>query len=41
MPATETVVGVIVLPQIPSVIDVVGVGLVIAAVAVHRESEAT
>jgi inner membrane transporter RhtA len=36
LPATATVIGVIVLAQIPSVIEVVGVGLVVAGVAVHR-----
>ena len=38
LPATATVVGIVVLAQIPSATEVVGVGLVIAAVAVHRES---
>jgi inner membrane transporter RhtA len=37
LPATATVVGIVVLAQIPSSTEVVGVGLVIAAVAVHRE----
>jgi inner membrane transporter RhtA len=37
LPATATVVGVVVLTQIPSLPEVVGVGLVVAAVAVHRE----
>ena len=37
LPATATVIGVIVLAQIPSAIEVLGVALVIAAVAVHRE----
>jgi inner membrane transporter RhtA len=40
LPATATVIGVIVLAQIPSAIELLGVGLVIAAVAVHREPAA-
>jgi inner membrane transporter RhtA len=39
LPATATVVGIVVLAQIPSPTEIVGVGLVVAAVAVHRESE--
>jgi inner membrane transporter RhtA len=38
LPATATVVGIVVLAQIPSPTEIVGVGLVVAAVAVHRES---
>jgi inner membrane transporter RhtA len=37
LPATATVIGVVVLGQIPSWVEVVAVGLVVAAVAVHRE----
>lgn len=37
LPATATIVGLIVLTQVPSVRDVVGIGLVIAAVALHRD----
>jgi inner membrane transporter RhtA len=37
LPATATVVGIVVLGQIPSLTEIVGVGLVVAAVAVHRE----
>ena len=37
LPATATVVGIVVLAQIPSSTEVAGVGLVAAAVAVHRE----
>jgi inner membrane transporter RhtA len=37
LPATATVVGVIVLAQLPTWIEISGVGLVIAGVAVHRE----
>ena len=37
LPATATVIGVIVLGQIPRWVEAVAVGLVVAAVAVHRE----
>jgi inner membrane transporter RhtA len=37
LPATATVVGVVVLAQIPSWLEVAGVGLVVGAVALHRE----
>jgi inner membrane transporter RhtA len=37
LPATATVIGVVVLAQIPSRVEVLGVALVVAAVAVHRE----
>lgn len=37
LPATATVIGIVVLAQIPSPIEVAGVALVICAVAVHRE----
>jgi len=40
LPATATVVGIVVLAQIPSAIEVAGVTLVVGAVAVHREREA-
>jgi inner membrane transporter RhtA len=40
LPATATVVGIIVLTQIPSTTELAGVGLVVAAVAVHRERNA-
>jgi inner membrane transporter RhtA len=39
LPATATVVGIVVLAQIPSLTEVLGVGLVVAAVAVHREGK--
>jgi inner membrane transporter RhtA len=39
LPATATVVGIVVLAQIPSSTEVVGVGLVVAAVAMHRETQ--
>ena len=38
LPATATAIGIVVLAQIPSSTEVAGVGLVVAAVAVHRES---
>jgi inner membrane transporter RhtA len=37
LPATATVIGIVVLTQIPSVVEVAGVALVIAGVAIHRE----
>jgi inner membrane transporter RhtA len=37
LPATATVIGVVVLAQIPSPAEVLGVALVVAAVALHRE----
>jgi inner membrane transporter RhtA len=37
LPATATVVGVIVLAQIPTIAELAGVALVVGAVAVHRE----
>jgi inner membrane transporter RhtA len=40
LPATATVVGVVVLAQVPSRIEVLGVALVVGAVAVHREAGA-
>lgn len=36
LPATATAVGIVVLAQIPSPIEVAGVALVVAGVAVHR-----
>ena len=39
LPATATVIGVLVLSQIPSPLEALGVGLVVAAVAVHREPD--
>ncbi len=39
LPATATVIGVIVLEQIPTPQELVGVGLVVAGVAVHQERE--
>jgi len=37
LPATATVIGVVVLGQIPSAIEALGVGLVVVAVAFHRD----
>jgi inner membrane transporter RhtA len=37
LPATATVVGVIVLAQVPSWLETAGVALVVGAVALHRE----
>lgn len=37
LPATATVIGVVVLTQIPSVTEVLGVALVVAGVAIHQE----
>jgi inner membrane transporter RhtA len=41
LPATATVIGIVVLAQLPSALELLGVGLVIAGVAVHRERAAT
>jgi inner membrane transporter RhtA len=38
LPATATAIGVIVLAQVPSVLEAAGVALVIAGVASHRDS---
>jgi inner membrane transporter RhtA len=38
LPATATVIGIIVLAQIPSAAEIAGVALVIAAIAAHREA---
>lgn len=40
LPATATVVGILVLAQVPSWLEIVGVSLVIAAVGIHRGREA-
>jgi inner membrane transporter RhtA len=37
LPATATVVGIVVLNQVPAWIEVAGVALVVSAVALHRE----
>ena len=41
LPATATVIGILVLGQIPSALEVAGVGLVVGGVAVHREVQPT
>jgi inner membrane transporter RhtA len=40
LPATATVIGIVVLGQVPSAPEVTGVALVVAAVALHREAPA-
>jgi inner membrane transporter RhtA len=40
LPATATVIGVVVLSQLPSPVEALGVGLVILGLAVHRERRA-
>jgi inner membrane transporter RhtA len=37
LPATATIIGIAVLRQIPAPLDIAGVALVVAGVAVHRE----
>jgi inner membrane transporter RhtA len=37
LPATATAIGVVVLRQLPSAVDLGGIGLVMARVALHRE----
>jgi inner membrane transporter RhtA len=37
LPATATAIGVLVLAQFPTVRDLIGIGLIVAAVAVHRD----
>ncbi len=37
LPATATVIGIIVLAQVPHVVEIVGVGLVVCGVALHRD----
>src|SRR6266540_3525881 len=41
LPATATVIGILVLAQIPSLTELLGVGLIVAAVALHRDAETT
>jgi inner membrane transporter RhtA len=38
LPATATVIGIVVLAQLPSAVEAIGVALVIAGVAVHRDA---
>jgi inner membrane transporter RhtA len=40
LPATATVIGLLVLGQVPTVPEVIGVALIVCAVGVHRDSEA-
>jgi inner membrane transporter RhtA len=40
LPATATVIGVVVLVQIPAILEIIGVALVVAGVAVHQEPAA-
>lgn len=40
LPATAILVEVVVLAQLPSDTDLVGVGLIVAAVALHRQPQA-
>jgi inner membrane transporter RhtA len=39
LPATATVIGIVVLTQVPSPLEVLGVALVVAGVAVHRDAK--
>jgi inner membrane transporter RhtA len=39
LPATATVIGIVVLAQVPSPRELIGVALVVAGVAVHREAD--
>jgi inner membrane transporter RhtA len=39
LPATATVIGIVVLAQLPTAVEVLGVALVVAGVAVHREPD--
>jgi inner membrane transporter RhtA len=39
LPATATVIGIVVLAQLPSAVEVIGVALVVLGVAVHREGD--
>jgi inner membrane transporter RhtA len=40
LPATATIIGIVVLAQLPSAVEAIGVALVIAGVAVHRDADA-
>jgi inner membrane transporter RhtA len=37
LPATATVIGVVVLRQLPTAVDLAGIGLVMTGVALHRQ----
>jgi inner membrane transporter RhtA len=41
LPATATVIGIVVLAQLPTPVELVGIGFVVAGVAVHRDQRAT
>lgn len=41
LPATATLIGVIVLGQIPTVVELIGIGLVVIGVAIHRPDRST
>jgi inner membrane transporter RhtA len=41
LPATATVIGIVVLAQLPSAVEAAGVALVIVGVGVHRDADAT
>jgi inner membrane transporter RhtA len=41
LPATATVIGIVVLTQIPTLIDILGVSLVVVAVAVHQAGDSS
>ena len=40
LPAVATVIGIVVLAQLPTLAEVLGIGLVVAGVAVHRDRDA-
>jgi inner membrane transporter RhtA len=40
LPATATIIGIVVLAQLPTAIEALGVALVILGVAVHRDADA-
>jgi inner membrane transporter RhtA len=40
LPATATVIGIVVLAQLPSAVEAAGVALVIVGVGVHRDADA-
>ena len=40
VPATATVIGIVVLAQVPGPLEVLGVGLVVGGVAIHRDRPA-
>jgi inner membrane transporter RhtA len=38
LPATASAIGILVLHQVPSLVELLGIGLIIAGVAIHRDS---